>query len=42
MAKKSSKKTVKSAIKNVDKTLNFIEKHISLKRVLCFIVICGI
>ena len=42
MAKKKSKKSVKSAIKNVDDTLNFINKHISIKRILCFVLICGI
>lgn len=42
MAKKKSKKTVKSTIKDVDNVINFASKHISLKRVLCFILICGI
>lgn len=42
MAKKKSKKSVKSAIKDVDDAVKFANNHISLKRVLCFILICGI
>lgn len=41
MARKS-KKTIKSAVEDIDDAVNFFKKHVSFKRILCFVLLCGI